>query len=69
MQIACDFDNILCIFSSIRLENIHDKTKRTEDRKMSQRYLQLVIKEYDSEEYREIIACLKKHQLAIEFVL
>lgn len=29
----------------------------------------LAINEYDSEDYREMIACLKKHQLAIEFVL
>jgi len=28
-----------------------------------------IIKEYDSEDYHEMIACLKKHQLAIEFVL
>ncbi|CAL1673840.1 unnamed protein product [Lasius platythorax] len=51
----------------IRLENILDKTKHMEDEKtMSQKHL--VIKEHDSEDYRKMIACLKKHQLAIEYI-
>jgi len=28
-----------------------------------------VVKKYDSEDYCEMIVCLKKHQLAIKFVL
>ncbi|XP_050445522.1 odorant receptor 4-like [Cataglyphis hispanica] len=51
----------------IRLENIFNnvefmKSKNTINEK------HLAIKEYNSEDYREMIACLKKHQLAIEYI-
>lgn len=53
-------------FSSIRVENIFDTTKLAEGEKiMSKEH----VKEHDSEDYREMIACLKKHQLAIKLVL
>lgn len=65
MQIVCDFNNKFYIFPSIRVENIFDKTKLVEDEKIKH----VIIKEHDSEDYREMIACLKKHQLAIQFVL
>ncbi|KAM0732215.1 Odorant receptor Or2 [Formica fusca] len=48
---------------SIRVENIFDKTKLVEGEKIKH----VVIKEHDSEDYREMIACLKKHQLAIQY--
>ncbi|CAL1673842.1 unnamed protein product [Lasius platythorax] len=51
----------------IRLENILDKTKFAEGEKtMSKKHL--VIKEHDSEDYREMIVCLRKHQLAIKYI-
>ncbi|CAL1677735.1 unnamed protein product [Lasius platythorax] len=51
----------------IRLENIFDKIKFDDDEEtMSKK--QVVIKEHDSEDYHEMIACLKKHQLAIKYI-
>ncbi|XP_050445518.1 uncharacterized protein LOC126848573 [Cataglyphis hispanica] len=51
---------------SIRVENIFDTTKLAEGEKiMSKEHV--VIKKHDSEDYREMIACLKKHQLAIKY--
>ncbi|XP_025262491.1 odorant receptor 13a isoform X1 [Camponotus floridanus] len=51
----------------IRLENILSKAKLMQHEQiMSLEYA--VIKEYYSEDYHEMIACLKKHQLAIKYI-
>jgi len=52
----------------MRLENILCKTKLVQDEEIMS-IEQAVIKEYDSQNYCEMIACLRKHQLAIKFVL
>ncbi|KAF3054381.1 Odorant receptor 217 [Nylanderia fulva] len=74
-MVNCDTMYIVCVLHScslfesigIRLENIQNKTEYMED-EVSEKYLKLVIKKNDSEEYRKMIVCLRKHQLAIEFV-
>lgn len=50
------------------LENILCKTKPVQDEEIMS-IEQAVIKEYDFKEYCEMIACLRKHQIAIKFVL
>ncbi|XP_072756974.1 uncharacterized protein [Anoplolepis gracilipes] len=51
----------------IRLESILDKAKLVEDEKiMSKKHV--VIKKHDSEDYHEMILCLKKHQIAIKYI-
>lgn len=52
----------------MRLENIFCKTKLVQDAEIMSKE-NIVIEEYNSEDYCEMIACLKKHQLAIKFVL
>ncbi|KAL6441750.1 hypothetical protein ACFW04_003686 [Cataglyphis niger] len=50
----------------IRVENIFDTTKLAEGEKiMSKEHV--VIKKHNSKDYREMITCLKKHQLAIKY--
>lgn len=52
----------------MRLENILCKTKLVQDAEITSKK-HIVIKKCDSEDYCEMIACLRKHQLAIKFVL
>jgi len=60
-------------FQSYRLENITVKAENKSDNKKQYigRHCRLLMEKHDStdNDYHELIMCLKRHQLALEFVL